>query len=96
MAPICWYFIHAVSGVKCLFKTRKLRVLPRVREAVQTFSKSGGGLLPLQRLDKAHTAFLVIVRRVDLVSSLGKRSIIKKTINPHLQQKVFVFFSRRC
>ena len=32
-----------------------------------TLVKSGGGFLPLQRLLRAHTAFLVIERRVDLV-----------------------------
>lgn len=35
-----------------------------------TFSKAGGGFFPLQRLDRAHTAFLVMVNLVDLVRSL--------------------------
>lgn len=38
-----------------------------------TFSKAGGGFLPLQRLDRAHTAFLVIVNLVDLVRSLKQQ-----------------------
>lgn len=35
-----------------------------------TFSKAGGGFFPLQRFDRAHTAFLVMVNLVDLVKSL--------------------------
>lgn len=35
-----------------------------------TFSKAGGGFFPLQRFDRAHTAFLVMVSLVDLVKSL--------------------------
>ena len=35
-----------------------------------TFSKAGGGFFPLQRLERAQTAFLVIVNLVDLVRSL--------------------------
>ena len=35
-----------------------------------TFSKAGGGFFPLQRLDRAQTAFLVMVNLVDLVRSL--------------------------
>lgn len=41
-----------------------------------TFSKAGGGFLPLQRLDRAQTAFLVIVSLVDLVRSLSRGSSI--------------------
>lgn len=37
-----------------------------------TFAKSGGGFLPLHRLDRAHTAFRVVVRRLDLASSLHR------------------------
>lgn len=39
-------------------------------EQIITCSKGGGGFFPLQRLDKAHTAFLVMVNLVDLVRSL--------------------------
>lgn len=35
-----------------------------------TFAKSGGGFLPLQRLDRAHTALRVVVSRLDLARSL--------------------------
>lgn len=37
-----------------------------------TFSNSGGGLFPLQRFDKAQTAFRVIVSLVDVVRSLNR------------------------
>lgn len=35
-----------------------------------TLAKSGGGFFPLQRLDRAHTAFRVIVRRFCFESNL--------------------------
>lgn len=35
-----------------------------------TLEKSGGGFLPLHRLDRAHTAFLIMVKRFCLVKSL--------------------------
>lgn len=35
-----------------------------------TLLKSGGGFFPLHRLDRAHTAFLIIVRRFCLASNL--------------------------
>lgn len=37
-----------------------------------TFSNSGGGLFPLHRFDKAHTAFRVMVSLVDVVRSLNR------------------------
>lgn len=47
---------------------------PNTQEGVSgaTFSNAGGGFFPLQRLDRAQTAFLVMVSRVDLVRSLSK------------------------
>lgn len=39
-----------------------------------TLLKSGGGFLPLQRFDKAHTAFRVVVRRFDFASNLQKHT----------------------
>lgn len=38
--------------------------------------KSGGGFFPRQRLESAHTAFLVVVSRLDFVSSLEGRQNI--------------------
>lgn len=37
-----------------------------------TLVKSGGGFFPRHRLDRAHTAFRVVVRRLDFSSSLNK------------------------
>lgn len=63
----------------------------------QTFSNSGGGLLPLQRLDSAHTAFLVIVRRVDLVSSLKEgRTVNKSGHSRHATLRMFEVFEFWC
>lgn len=39
-------------------------------KASLTLAKSGGGFFPLQRLDSAHTAFRVIVRRFCFESNL--------------------------
>lgn len=47
------------------------RFLPK---GVATFSNAGGGFFPLQRLDRAQTAFLVMVSLVDLVRSLSRES----------------------
>ena len=38
-----------------------------------TFANSGGGFFPRHRLERAHTAFLVVVRRLDLASSLKNK-----------------------
>lgn len=35
-----------------------------------TLAKSGGGFFPRHRFDRAHTALRVVVRRLDLASSL--------------------------
>jgi len=42
---------------------------------INTFAKSGGGDLPLQRLERAQTAFLVMESLVDLAKScrIGSR-----------------------
>lgn len=42
--------------------------------SVCTLLKSGGGFLPLHRLDKAHTALRVVVRRLDFASNLQKQT----------------------
>ena len=40
-----------------------------------TLENSGGGLLPLHKLDKHHTAFLVIDSRFCLVNNLKKETM---------------------
>lgn len=42
-----------------------------------TLEKSGGGFFPLHRFESAHTAFLIIVRRFCLASSLRKNPSVR-------------------
>lgn len=61
---------------------------------VRTFSKAGGGFFPLQRLDNAHTAFLVMVNLVDLVNSLKQKK--KKENIQQIKQCVLDFIFHNC
>lgn len=52
-----------------------------ISEDLLTLLKSGGGFFPLQRLERHHTAFLVIERLVFLLNSLCRGKETEREMN---------------